>query len=100
MEREESMKRKSGIKRILASALTAVLILSLAGCGKNGGQPVAEGFVYVPEFVDLTPEEGEENMDDLMLRGENLYYSVYKWDEETGSEQKYYCWNLTTGEKT
>lgn len=93
------MKRKSGIKRILASALAAVLILSLAGCGKEG-QPVAEGFVYVPEFVDLTPEEGEESMNDPTLRGESLYYSVYKWSEETGSEQKYYCWNLTTGEKT
>ncbi len=94
------MKRKSGIKRILAFALAAVLILSLAGCGKDEGQSVAEGFVYVPEFVDLTPEEGEDSMSDPTLRGESLYYSVYKWSEETGSEQKYYCWNLTTGEKT
>ncbi|MBD5529575.1 MAG: extracellular solute-binding protein [Lachnospiraceae bacterium] len=94
------MKRKNGIKRILAFALAAVLILSLAGCGKDEGQSVAEGFVYVPEFVDLTPEEGEDSMNDPTLRGESLYYSVYEWNEETGSEQKYYCWNLTTGEKT
>lgn len=94
------MRKKIGIKRILAFALAAVLILSLAGCGKDGGQSVAEGFVYVPEFVDLTPEEGEDSMNDPTLRGESLYYSVYQWNEETGSERKYYCWNLTTGEKT
>ncbi len=92
--------RRTGIKKLLTFALAAVLTLSLAACGEEKEQPV-EGFVYVPEFVDLTPKEGEDNMSDPMLRGGNLYYSVYSWDEETQtSEEKYYRQNLTTGEKT
>ncbi len=93
------MRRKIGIKRILALALAAALTLTACGGGDDDEQQV-EGFVYVPEFVDLTPQEGEESMNDPILRGENLYYSVYKWDEETGEGGlKYYCQNLTTGEK-
>ncbi len=92
--------RRTGIKKLLTFALAAVLTLSLAACGEEKEQPV-EGCVYVPEFVDLTPKEGEDNMSDPMLRGGNLYYSVYSWDEETQtSEEKYYRQNLTTGEKT
>lgn len=94
------MRRRTGIKKLLTFALAAVLTLSMAACGEEKEQPV-EGFVYVPEFVDLTPKEGEDNMSDPMLRGGNLYYSVYSWDEETQtSEEKYYRQNLTTGEKT
>lgn len=94
------MRRRTGIKKLLTFALAAVLTLSMAACGEEKEQPV-EGFVYVPEFVDLTPKEGEDNMSNPMLRGGNLYYSVYSWDEETQtSEEKYYRQNLTTGEKT
>lgn len=94
------MRRRTGIKKFLTFALAAVLTLSMAACGEEKEQPV-EGFVYVPEFVDLTPKEGEDNMSNPMLRGGNLYYSVYSWDEETQtSEEKYYRQNLTTGEKT
>lgn len=96
------MRRKNSIKRMLALALAAALTLSLAACGgSDDDEQQAEGFVYVPEFVDLTPKEGEESMNEPVLRGEDLYYSVYKWDEATGeSETKYYRQNLTTGEKT
>ncbi|MDE5747484.1 MAG: hypothetical protein K2I21_07895, partial [Acetatifactor sp.] len=65
------MRKKIGIKRILAFALAAVLILSLAGCSKEG-QSVAEGFVYVPEFYDLSG--GEDSISNPVLRGEDLYY--------------------------
>ncbi len=92
------MRRKVGIKRILALALAAALTLTACGGGEDEQQ--VEGFVYVPEFVDLTPQEGEDSMNEPVLRGENLYYSVYSYDEETGEGgQKYYCQNLTTGEK-
>lgn len=92
------MRRKVGIKRILALALAVALTLTACGGGEDEQQ--VEGFVYVPEFVDLTPQEGEDSMNEPVLRGENLYYSVYSYDEETGEGgQKYYCQNLTTGEK-
>lgn len=92
------MRRKVGIKRILALALAAALTLTACGGGEDEQQ--VEGFVYVPEFVDLTPQEGEDSMNEPVLRGENLYYSVYSYDEETEEGgQKYYCQNLTTGEK-
>ncbi len=92
------MRRKVGIKSILALALAAALTLTACGGGEDEQQ--VEGFVYVPEFVDLTPQEGEDSMNEPVLRGENLYYSVYSYDEETGEGgQKYYCQNLTTGEK-
>ena len=92
------MRRKVGIKSLLARALAAALTLTACGGGEDEQQ--VEGFVYVPEFVDLTPQEGEDSMNEPVLRGENLYYSVYSYDEETGEGgQKYYCQNLTTGEK-
>ena len=93
------MKKKSFIKRILALTTAAALVLSLAACG-NGEQQVApEGFVYVPEFVDLTAMEGVQNVSGPTLRGEELYFSSSYWDEETEeSVQKYYRRNLETGE--
>lgn len=94
------MRKGIRIKRILAFALTAVLTLSLAACGKGEEQPVAEGFVYVPEFVDLTAGEGEDRMDNPTLRGDDLYYASYFWDEETmESGQRFYRWNVKSGEK-
>lgn len=94
------MKKGNHIKRILALALAAVLTLSLAACGKKDGDSVPEGFVYVPEFVDLTTQNGEGDISNPVLRGEELYWSSYYWDEETmESGQRFYRWNLQTGEK-
>ena len=65
MERKESMKKKGYIKRIFALASAAALLLSLAACGKEQQEEIPQGFLYVPEFMDLTVKEGEENMDDV-----------------------------------
>lgn len=98
-EMEENMKRRVCIKRILSLAVTATLVLSLAACGKGDQQETPEGYVYVPEFVDLTSLEGVDNISDPTLRGNELYYCSSYWNEETGeSEQKYYCRNMDTGE--
>ena len=93
------MKRGRINKKILAFALAAVMILSLAGCGKDEGQPVAEGFVYVPEFYDLSAQEGESNISNLVLRGEDLYYSTYFFNEETGENgQIFWRRNIQSGD--
>lgn len=96
-DEEESMKRSGINKKILAFAMAAVMILSLAGCGKGEGQPVAEGFVYVPEFYDLSG--GEDSIDNPVLRGEDLYYSTYFWDEKTmESGRRFWRRNIQSGD--
>jgi len=96
-EMEENMK-KGCIKKIFALGMAAALTLSLAACGK-GEEEVPEGFVYVPEFVDLTSDKEGMNMSDPVLQGGNMYYSTSYWDEEAQqSNQKYYCRSLETGE--
>lgn len=93
------MRKKACIKRILSLAVTAALVFSLAACGKGDQQETPEGFVYVPEFVDLTSLEGAENISDPTLRGNELYYCSHYWNEETQeSGQKYYRRNMDTGE--
>ena len=93
------MKKKSCIKRMLALAAAATLMLSLAACGKGEQDKTPEGFVYVPEFVDLSSQENEQDISNPVLRGGNMYYSSHYWNEETGeSGQNFYCWNLVTGE--
>lgn len=93
------MKKKSCIKRMLALAAAATLMLSLAACGRGEQDKTPEGFVYVPEFVDLSSQENEQDISNPVLRGGNMYYSSHYWNEETGeSGQNFYCWNLVTGE--
>lgn len=99
MEREENMKKKGYIKRILAMVSAALLLLSLAACGKEQQEEIPQGFLYVPEFIDLTANEGEQNISDPVLRGGDLYYSSYFYNEETQEGgQKFYRRNLETGE--
>ncbi len=99
MERKESMKKKGYIKRIFALASAAALLLSLAACGKEQQEEIPQGFLYVPEFMDLTVKEGEQNISNPVLRGGDLYYSSHFWNEETQeSSQKFYRRNLETGE--
>ncbi len=94
------MKKKGFIKRILALTTAAALVLSLAACGDGEQQQeAAEGFVYVPEFIDLTAMEDVQNISEPTLRGGELYFSSHYWDEEAEeSGQKYYRRNLETGE--
>lgn len=93
------MKKKGYIKRIFALASAAALLLSLAACGKEQQEEIPQGFLYVPEFMDLTVKEGEQNISNPVLRGGDLYYSSHFWNEETQeSSQKFYRRNLETGE--
>lgn len=93
------MKKKGCIKKILALTTAAALMLSLAACGKGEQQETPEGFVYVPEFVDLTAMEDVDDISNPVLRAGELYFASHYWNEETGeSGQRYYRRNLETGE--
>lgn len=97
---EENMKRNCVYKRFLAFIMAAVLVLPMAGCGgQEEEQQQGDGYVYVPQFIDLNSGEEERNMDSVQLQGEDIYYHSYYWNEETEERgYKFYRRNLTTGE--
>lgn len=91
------MKRNCVYKRFLAFIMAAALALSMAGCGGQEEEQQQDQYVYVPQFIDLS--SGEEDISSVQLRGEDMYYRSYYWNEETEeSGYKFYCRNLTTGE--
>lgn len=91
------MKKNSIHNKVLAFIMAAVLALSMAGCGGQEEEQQQDGYVYVPQFVDLS--SGEEDISSAQLRGEDMYYRSYYWNEETEERgYKFYCRNLTTGE--
>lgn len=100
------MKRNRIYKKILAFAMAAVMSLSMAACGdteEEQQQTQVDTYVYVPEFIDLNQSQGEEEQDfsDPQLRGDDLYFRSYFWNEETGeSGYRYYRRNLQSGETT
>ena len=93
---------QTGWKRAAALSLAAVMAFSLAACGAKGENPseqdgVSEsaqagtnGYVYVPEYMSMNNDDNS-SMNNLMVSGNYMYYSVYSWNEETGeSSQKFY----------
>lgn len=69
--------------KFVPAALSALLALGLASCGK-GGDSDGPDWVYVPEFLSM---EGVEDVGwyDVRLVGDDLYYITTKWDEATGT---------------
>ena len=98
-------------RRIMAIACVTALSMSMVGCGsdettKDAKEPSQsetqelDGFVYVPEIIDLELEEGTY-LGDASIRGDFLYYDAHEWDETTGVSTTYLCkHNMTTGEIT
>lgn len=89
-------------KKIAALAAATALALSLAACGgqETSEEPSeASGYVYVPEFVDLSSGEESLDMSSPKLLGMELYYYSYYWDEETEvGGYKFYRRNVETNE--
>lgn len=108
------MQKTDKWKRLIALATASVLVIALTACGgqktdesngqnvnSEGGsrQAANEGYVYVPEFIELTSADEDTNINQPQLRGEDLYFQSYYWDEasETG-RYRFYRQNLQTGE--
>lgn len=87
--RQNSFKN-SWLRRGGAAALAAVLALSLAGCGSEGGDETPKKeWAYVPEFITI--EEENVSYWDMKIEGDSLYYSSYVWDEENQSDYECIC---------
>ncbi len=87
---------KNRFRKILAAGLAVLTAVSLAACGGGEGKDnVASGdeFVYVPSYVSLD----DDRMSNPTLENGKLYYTVYNWDEETGSSQTMYCYDVAAG---
>lgn len=86
-------------KRAAALAMAGIMCLTVAGCGKKddtASDPAqtqgTNGYVYVPEYMELGGELGENaNISSIMVGGEYIYYSINQWNEESGeSSQDFY----------
>lgn len=97
------MKKKIGQrswKKFVALGLAAAMTLSIAGCGDKqdtqGGatdsvQIGTGGYVYVPEYMNLSVDSENSNIGNIMCYGDYVYYNVYSWDEENQtSSQVFY----------
>ncbi len=96
-------------KRIMAIACVTALSMTAYGCGsdettKDSKDPARneaqelEGFVYVPEIIELELEEGTY-LGDARIQGRSLYYDSHEWDETTGESFTYLCrHDMSTGE--
>ena len=93
------------IQRNKFAALVLVLVmmaLTLAGCRKSGGNSdtgTRDGFVYVPEYIQIDFGLNSENMNvsDTAAVSDSLYLIVSSWGEETGSEYGLYKYNFADG---
>lgn len=86
-----------GLKKVLSVLLAAAMLFSLTACGGKGNEnPQGEsgsgqggeesvsygidGYVYVAQYEPLGNGGYPQN---IVVKGNSLYYSEYGWDEET-----------------
>lgn len=100
-------------KKILATVLCVIMMLSLAACGQQPntveGQP-GEGcgvaldddgrtgnaeedikYVYVPEYIELDAVEEGGFINNLTISGDSVYYNLYEFDSETQTAKQAVC---------
>lgn len=94
---------KMKTNKFTALVLTLVMVtLTLAGCKRTGGDSddgTKDGFVYVPEYMQIDFGLNSENMNvsDTAAVADSLYLIVSSWGEETKSEYGLYKYNFTDG---
>ncbi len=74
-------------KFITLFIVTTMTILSFTSCGKNketetNVQSGVNGYIYTPEYLELPKAEEGSYLQDMQIQNNNLYYSVYRYDEE------------------
>lgn len=95
-------KRIKRNKFVAAVLVFVMMALTLAGCRKSDGNSdndVKDGFVYVPEYIQIDFGLNSENMNvsDTAAVSDSLYLVVSSWGEETGSEYGLYKYNFADG---
>ncbi len=94
---KEGKGKKRSLKRLAGAAAVLLAGAMAAGCGKNQGATTAQKeFVYVPEFVKLPIED---NVDQMTVIGDTIYFVSGRWDDESSSYQNY-LGKLKVGETT
>lgn len=54
-----------------------------------------DGYIYVPQYIDLSKNNETLSLNNIMIQNNNLFYTVYNWDETTGdNSQKIYKQDL------
>lgn len=104
----KNLRGLKGLKGITAVFLVLALTFSLAGCGKGSSGETGEqsgqqgqevgigGYIYVPQYMPLNISG---NLRSAQLGGDQVYFSVYQWDEETyESRTDYYRMKVGTSE--
>jgi len=78
-------------RRLTAFALAMAVVLPLAACGKEptSGNVTQKEWVYVPEFLNL--EEENVSYYDMKIAGNNVYYTSWVLNEETGEGSESFC---------
>lgn len=84
--------------KIILVWLMLIITIGLTACGKkdegDGAAEKAE-YVYVPEFKSL--DFGDVNTYSMIMKGENFYFPIYNFDEETGMAGTTYSkWNINS----
>lgn len=95
-------KRIKRNKFVAAVLVFVMMALTLAGCRKSDGNSdndTKDGFVYVPEYIQIDFGLNSENMNvsDTAAVSDSLYLVVSSWGEETGSEYGLYKYNFADG---
>lgn len=71
-------------RKILCTILCVMMLLSCVSCGKQEAVTEVDSgkeYIYVPEYITL--KENENNYyGNMLLKGNNFYYSIYIADEE------------------
>lgn len=81
-----------GRKRILSFILCAVTAVSLVACSgqkQTASDSNKKDYVYIPEYITLSDENNYYG--NLSLKGNTLYYTQYRYNEETMTSSEMLC---------
>lgn len=86
-------------KKLLVSLIALLSVGTLlTGCGKKKGEVTIE---YIGEYNDIRELGDYENIGDLIIKNNKLYYTLYEYDEETYEETiSYICRDFESGDET
>lgn len=92
-------------RRKTATAFIALFLamIMLAGCGKGKDDKEEESskkeFVYVPEYhqIDFGISSENMNISQTVASGDYMYMQVNAWNEESGSENGIFRYNMVEG---
>lgn len=80
-------------KKLISLALSAVMVLSLAACGKdknpaNNPENEVKEYTYVPEYIEMAEDVRLYN---AQFSGESMYYQSGSFDETTNRYTQKLC---------